>query len=125
MPKPGNHRQVLGRWGEDTALAHLQSRGYRLVQRNYRTPYGEIDLVMQDGKAMVFVEVKTRTSTRYGQPEDAVTTLKQSHLLQAAQQFMQEHPEYENEWRIDVISILKRVPDDTPEIMVFEDAIHG
>ncbi|MEN6411004.1 MAG: YraN family protein [Anaerolineaceae bacterium] len=125
MPKLENHRQALGRWGEDAALAHLESRGYCLVQRNYRTPYGEIDLVMRDGDALVFVEVKTRTSTHYGQPEDAVTLLKQSHLQQAAQQFMQEHPEYEDEWRVDVVSILKGVSDDRVEITVFEDAIHG
>ena len=56
-------RQHLGRTGEDLALAHLERLGYALVARNHRTRWGEIDLVVHDGQALVFVEVKTRRAT--------------------------------------------------------------
>src|SRR5690242_1385359 len=59
----GDLRQHLGRTGEDLALAHLERLGYALVARNHRTRWGEIDLVVHDGRALVFVEVKTRRAT--------------------------------------------------------------
>jgi putative endonuclease len=121
MPTP---RQALARWGEDLAEKYLAQKGYTLLAKNARTPYGEIDLVVQQGPITVFVEVKTRTSTAYGLPEEAVTTAKQAHLLASAEAYLQNHPTLEGDWRIDVIAI-RRLPRAAPEIVHFENAVSG
>jgi putative endonuclease len=126
-------RQELGRWGEARAADFLVDQGYSIIERNFRTPYGEIDLVAQKTlgpsaeyqepqEILVFVEVKTRTSQSFGYPEEAVTPLKQEHLISAAQHYLQEHPHLDLDWRIDVISI-ERYPARAPIINHFENAL--
>jgi putative endonuclease len=66
-------RKILGQEGEDRAARHLAKQGYKILERNYRTPSGEIDLIALHQGTVVFVEVKTRTSDAYGAPELAVT----------------------------------------------------
>lgn len=78
---------------------------YIFVDRNYRAPEGEIDLVMQDGDIVVFVEVKTRTSNSFGAPEESVTKAKRQRLQRAAWAFLQEHETLDAPWRIDVVAI--------------------
>lgn len=85
-------RQLCGDAAESEALAHLQAAGLRLLQRNYRARRGEIDLVMQDGEVLVFVEVRFRTADGHGDGLDSVTASKRSRLVNAARQFAQEHP---------------------------------
>lgn len=116
------NRIALGRWGEETAARFLVSKGYEVLARNYRTSYGEIDLIVCKERQLVFVEVKTRTSTQFGNPEDAVNDEKQAHMLAAAQAYLQENPTEEMDWRIDVIAILKHNKN-KPEITHFENAI--
>lgn len=126
-------RQELGRWGEAHAAEYLVDQGYTIVARNERTPYGEIDLVAQkvsgptaesreSQELLVFVEVKTRTSQSFGYPEEAVTPRKQINLISAAQHYLQEHPDLNLDWRIDVISI-ERYPDQAPIIHHFDNAL--
>lgn len=122
-------RQELGRWGEAHAADYLNQRGYTIIARNVRTPYGEIDLIVQqldkiteDETITVFVEVKTRTSKTYGYPEEAITPRKQLNLISAAQHYLQEHPDLEKNWRIDVIAI-ERYPESSPIISHFENAL--
>jgi putative endonuclease len=118
-------RQKLGRWGEDLAADYLATKGYTIVDRNARTPYGEIDLVAQredEGDCVtIFVEVKTRSSTAFGLPEEAVNRRKQEHMLNSALHYLQEHPERGQHWRCDVIAI-QRVRGGTPQITLFENA---
>lgn len=78
-------RQSLGRWGEALAARYLEQRGLRIVQRNLRTPVGEIDILARAGKVLVFVEVKTRRSLAFGTPQEAVGPAKQRQILRAAQ----------------------------------------
>ena len=123
-----NHRQTLGKWGEAAAAAYLTQLGYQVCAQNVRTPYGEIDLVAEKQtavgeKVVVFVEVKTRTNTIFGDPEESVNPKKQMHLLKCAQHYIQQYPEQADEWRIDVITILRRHPDLPPVITHFEDAV--
>ena len=118
------HRQDLGRWGETIAAEFLIKRGYKIVARNARTPYGEIDLVARLGDATVFVEVKTRASTSYGLPEEAITARKREHLIESSQAYLQEHPELDGDWRIDVIAVQRLGPTKEPSIEHFENAIH-
>ncbi len=118
----GRYRQSLGHQGESLAAEYLTNSGYTILDRNARTEYGEIDLVAQRGDDLVFVEVKTRRSLNYGWPEEAVTRRKQRRLVAAAEAFMQEHPELDGTWRIDVISILYVPGQADPTITHFPDA---
>jgi putative endonuclease len=112
----------LGGWGEQRAAEYLETKGYRILDRNVRTPYGEIDLVAETNLQLVFVEVKTRSSTRFGQPEEAIDEDKLTHMIESAESYLIEHPNLEGDWRIDVIAILLR-PGREPEITHFENAV--
>jgi putative endonuclease len=115
-----NRRQMVGRWGETLAAGYLEQRGYEILERNARTPYGEIDLVAREGEILVFVEVKTRTNRTFGLPEDSVNLRKQSHMLAAAEYYAADKGA-EN-WQVDVISIERR-PGEKPDIVHFENVL--
>lgn len=115
---------ALGKWGEEKATEYLQAKGYTLLEKNYRTPYGEIDIVVKIGAEIVFVEVKTRSSKQFGYPEEAVTEQKQTHMVESAMHYLQEqYPDSEPDWRIDVIAIRKMPGDQPPETSHFENAV--
>ena len=103
-----NARQI-GRIGETLARAHLTARGYRIIAANYRSPWGEIDLIAQDGATWVFAEVRTRRTNTYGAPEESVTAAKLTRITQTAQEYLTQHaPEPDAaaiHWRIDLIAI--------------------
>lgn len=80
-----------GQAGEDAALRYLLAKGYDLRARNWRYSRKEIDLIMEQGDTVVFVEVKARTSSRYGLPREAVDERKQKRLLEAASGYLQQH----------------------------------
>jgi len=118
-----NYKQRIGAWGEHQAEAYLVTRGLVLLERNFRTRYGEVDLVMIHGDQLVFVEVKTRSSQKYGLPEESVTPSKQEHLLLAAEQYMEDHPDLLDNWRVDVVAIVGKPGSTPPEILWFENAL--
>ncbi len=115
--------QRTGRLGEDLAARHLAAQGYRILARNVRTPHGEIDLIAQQGEEIVFVEVKTRTTTAFGWPEEAVTRRKLDHLAAAALHWLAQHPEIEAPWRVDVMAIRLLPGREQVEIRHFEDVL--
>ena len=117
-----NQKQALGSWGEQRAAEYLESLGYEILARNVRSEYGEIDLLARHASALVFVEVKTRSSVDFGHPEDSVTLSKQQHLFDSAIDYFQAHPELNGDWRVDVISV-SRTPSGQPEILHFENAL--
>jgi putative endonuclease len=80
--------QIKGQRAEDIALEFLQRQGLELIERNYRCRYGEIDLIMEDGRAVVFVEVRFRGSLRFGGPLESVDRRKQEKLLITAALFL-------------------------------------
>jgi len=98
-------RQKLGIWGENKAAVHLKTLGYSIIDRNVHTPYGEIDIVARKESTTVFVEVKTRRTKTFGYPEESITPKKRENLINSAQAYLVDHPEYLGEWQIDVISI--------------------
>jgi len=114
------HNQRIGKWGEDTAVEYLAERGYEIVARNARTPYGEIDIVARQGDVTIFVEVKTRTSNKMGLPEESITARKREHMLAASDHYAAEHEI--DHWQIDVIAIEGK-PGTKPKITYFENAI--
>jgi putative endonuclease len=95
----------LGKEGERIAELFLKTKGYKLVERNYRCASGELDLVMLDRRVIVFVEVKTRTGTGYGTPLEAVEFRKQRKMIYAAQFFLSTRKLSQREARFDVIGI--------------------
>jgi putative endonuclease len=122
-------RQKLGKWGENHAAEYLSGLGYKVIEKNVFTPYGEIDLIVQraskvgeDEITTVFVEVKTRTSQSFGYPEEAITPRKRENLLSSVEHYLQENPDLKGYWRIDVIAI-EQYPNHSPIISHFENAI--
>ena len=95
-----------GRWGEELARRYLERRGYELVERNYRTRFGEIDLILREGDTLVFVEVKLRRGTGFGDPLEAVTPAKQTTIRSLAEQYLSERDPTFDALRFDVIGIL-------------------
>ena len=71
------HKKLLGKKGEDLVAIYLKNKGNKVLKRNYRTPFGEADLIVLDGDEIAFVEVKSRESLSYGKPKEAVTAFKQ------------------------------------------------
>ena len=116
-------RKSLGKWGEEVAAEHLRAAGYEILYQNYRTSYGEIDLIARKDQQLVFVEVKTRSSLSLGNPEISVTPRKQKHLLASIEAFLQENPQHQEDWRVDVVAIRKLGHGAGPEIVQFENAI--
>jgi putative endonuclease len=114
--------QAFGRWGEETAAAYLEAKGYTILARNFHTAHGEIDIVASKAAGLIFIEVKTRSSNTFGYPEDSVTQRKQAHLLSAASDYIQTHPESGESWQFDLIAI-ERKPGGSPEIVHFENVI--
>ncbi|MGE5125481.1 MAG: YraN family protein [Betaproteobacteria bacterium] len=94
-----------GQAGEDLACAHLQERGLRVLERNFRCRGGEIDVVARDGEVVVFVEVKERSSTSHGAAIEAVTPLKRRRLLRAARIYAAGRGLLEKPLRFDVVAI--------------------
>ena len=115
------YRQIIGAWGEDLAAAYLIKNGLTILQRNFRTRQGEVDLIATDKSTLVFVEVKTRTNEDYGFPEESVTDEKLDHLQNAAEEYLAEHLEVKD-WRVDVIAIQGKPNESEPQIEWFQDA---
>jgi putative endonuclease len=113
-------RQELGRWGEDLAADWLVRHGCEILDRNVRTPYGEIDLVARQGDLLLFVEVKTRTNRTFGLPEESVTSRKQAHMLAAAEYYASQLAA--ESWQIDVIAIEGK-PGEKGDIVRFENVL--
>lgn len=101
----------IGAWGEYYAARLYVKKGYKLLARNSYNHkgkrYGEIDFVVTHGSKIVFVEVKTRLSNKYGNPEESVTLQKQKRIIKAVQWFLNQHPQFSSyQPRIDVCSII-------------------
>lgn len=100
------YQQRIGKLGESIAAHYLLVKGYQVLDQNFIARYGEIDLVALDAGCVVFVEVKTRTTAAFGNPEDSITPAKLEKLENAALLWLQAHPDAPDDWRMDVIAIL-------------------
>lgn len=112
-------RKRLGREGEDRAARFLKKKGYRVLERNYRAPYGEIDLIAMHQGELVFVEVKTRASDSFGAPELAVNSRKQERMVKAALGYLRHKNLHQVPCRFDVVAIS---PSTEKEIEVIPNA---
>lgn len=101
----GRERREIGSMGEKLALGFLKAKGYRVKCKNFRTPFGELDIVATHGGSIVFVEVKTRTTSSLGPPFLSVTRLKQAHIIRNALFYLKRYGRVDSNWRIDVVSV--------------------
>lgn len=101
-----NNRQV-GDWGERIAAAFLAAAGCKILEKNYKVKTGEIDLIVEERKALVFVEVKTRSSTAFGFAAQAVDLRKQRKIYRTAQWYLQATQQEQRPCRFDVIEVYK------------------
>ena len=100
------NRTAMGQRCEEIAAEYLRGQGYRIIDRNVRMRFGEIDAVARDGATLCFVEVRARSSTRFGWPEESVTPLKRRRLVRLAQGYLQRLRGSPGPVRFDVLSIL-------------------
>ena len=102
---PSSGRVAKGKQGEDLACRELQRRGYLIVERRYRTRFGEIDIVARDGRTTVFVEVKMRSSCRFGSAAEAVTWHKRHRICAMASEYVLRHHLAGEPCRFDVVTV--------------------
>ncbi len=104
-PTPDLSNHARGRWGEELAAAHYRRLGYEILDRNWRSPTGELDLVVRDGATIVFSEVKARRTDRFGPAASAVTVEKQRRIRQLAVEWLRAHELRADSIRFDVVAI--------------------
>ncbi len=98
-------RLDFGREGEEQAVKLLKKKKYRILETNFRTKAGEIDIVAEQDKVLVFVEVKSRADSEYGSPLEAITPAKQKKLVQVANRFRARHEVWDRDCRFDVVAV--------------------
>ena len=113
-------RRATGELGEELGGAYLKERGYKVLARNVRSPFGEIDLVARDGETLVFVEIKTRAGHAFGFPEEAVTQQKKERLIRLASWYLARHLEPKRAVRFDVLAI--ELSSGAPDIRLIQNA---
>jgi len=123
MNKPTWNQRICQE-GENLAAQYLEGQGIEILERNYRTDYGEIDLIGLDKEELVFFEIKTRTSTQFGLPELAITSRKLHRMMDCAESYVQRQSLNGN-MRIDVIAILIKKNDPHPSIEWIRNVSEG
>jgi len=99
------HKKLLGKVGEKNAEKYLKKLGYKIIAVNKVTPFGEIDIVAKDNDYTVFIEVKTRLSSSYGEPAEAVDYIKRKHLINSARYYISENKLFDTPIRFDVVEV--------------------
>lgn len=104
-----NYRARFGRMAEDLALRYLQKHDMTLLERNFRSRFGEIDLIMQENNTIIFVEVRARKNTAFLHPAETIDFSKRNKIRRTSQVFMQKTPARDQfDWRFDVITLTGR-----------------
>lgn len=110
----------FGKAGEDKAADFLAANGYKILKRNYKTRLGEIDIVARDKETICFVEVKSRTTERFGLPQEAISKSKQRQIAKAALMFLKENDLLDSFTRFDAVSVL--FGQDKPKLELIKNA---
>ncbi len=114
-------RLHFGREGESAAIAFLKKKGYRILEKNFRSKVGEIDIIAEQAGVIVFIEVKARSDHKFGHPFDALTPIKQKKIVQTAQSFLVRKRIADKPMRFDVVALTSD-PSDSWEIELLENA---
>ena len=99
------NNKIKGDFGEEIVNRYLYENGYEILYRNYKCSFGEIDIIFKDGKEIVFAEIKSRNSLKYGRPSEAVTNIKRIHIYNTAKYFLYKNKLLNNFVRFDVIEV--------------------
>ena len=100
-----SHNLLIGCWGEEIAKDYLKNKGYKIISQNHKTRYVEIDLIVRQRKTLVFVEVRTKSNSRFGTPEETLKRKKINKLIRGAIVYATQN-DYYGFYRIDAICIL-------------------
>lgn len=111
-----NRPQQFGKKSESAAVRHLVKNGYKILEQNYHTKQGELDIIAKDGDTIVFVEVKARRSDRFGTPKGAITSKKQKKISMLALYYLKATNQSYAKARFDVVTISGRKPKPFPEV---------
>ncbi|RJO61226.1 MAG: YraN family protein [Dehalococcoidia bacterium] len=115
--------RATGQLGEKLAQNFLKKRGYRIVETNYRSRDGEVDIIVSKDGILVFVEVRAKSSRTFGTPEESITRRKKQKLILVAQDYVQTHGMQESPWRIDFVAVELDNTGKAVRIEQFEDAV--
>jgi putative endonuclease len=110
----------FGKAGEEAAVRFLKSRGYRILERNYKNKFGEIDIIARQKGVICFLEVKARHSLVFGSPQEAVSPVKQRQICRVAVEYLKKNNFLEQAARFDVVALL--YADEKPQISLITDA---
>lgn len=116
-------RQEIGKLGEKAARQFLKKRGYRIRETGFRCPRGEIDIIAEKKGCLVFAEVRTRSSTDFGTPEESLTQAKKRRLIASALTYTSTHDDIPSLWRIDVVAVEMDEKGNTTRIELIENAV--
>lgn len=116
-------KRELGQYGEKLAAEFLERRGFKIVERNFHTRWGEIDVIAQHGRSLHFVEVKTRSSAAHGEPEEAINYFKQQRLLGAAKMYLLARAVELPNYQIDSVAIIIGIENQAPVIRYCENIV--
>lgn len=120
-PNPKPFRFTLGERGEAAAAGLIQKKGFKILQKNYKCAFGEIDLVAEKDGRIRFIEIKTRSGKRFGDPAEAVDRQKQRKLIRLAEWYLKEHKLGEPKVSFDVAAVIWKAGA-APEVRLIEDA---
>lgn len=117
-----HHNKIVGRLGEEIACRFLENLGWQILDKNYHySRLAEIDIVAKDNDTIVFVEVKTRTTTNFGHPFEAINHTKLMNIFKAGLAYLKQTKEPYRRYRIDIISVLGRLEKESPKIEHLKD----
>ena len=117
------NRKDTGTQGELIAQNYLKNHGYHILENNFRSRFGEIDIIARQNDTLVFIEVRTKKSKSFGIPEESITTTKARHLIHTAYYYRQNHKKLPEKWRIDFLAIELDDNDKLLRINLIENAI--
>jgi putative endonuclease len=122
MPTP---RRQLGDFGERVAVQHLEAKGYRIRDRNYRTRHGEIDIIAESDGLVAFVEVRSRRAGAFGGAVESLSSAKQRRMVALAEAYAQSNDDLPSQWRIDVIAVDLASDGRVMSLRHLENAVEG
>ena len=120
-----NHRQQLGKRGEEIAKRHYEANGYTILDTNFRTRLGEIDLIAERGGTYVMVEVRTRSNQRFGTPEESITPAKADRLVAVSEEYFNRSQIVDADWRVDLVALVLDGSGNVTRMNVIENAVEA
>ncbi|MCX6002266.1 MAG: YraN family protein [Chloroflexi bacterium] len=117
-------KQESGRLGEQLACAALKKKGYKIIETNYRCRQGEIDIIALHKDCLVFIAVRSKAGNSFGSPEESVTTQKKQRLISTAMDYLSNHQDLPENWRIDFVAVeLDPLATKATRIEIIENAV--